>query len=338
MARRRKPAHLILIHGRGRFSFDRPPPELLAARWVGRLEEALHRAGEPGLSQQLSAVTFLDYMSLLAPYSRAYRRRLEADLEAVAARMADESREDDGEDDSSGSDGENEADVEEASPEPGSTGISAEEIQADRAEIEAEDEAPEPEPTRLCPDCTGRYADSALGEPRRRLRHLGRRITEPFGVERIAWVFPDAVAYLANERLRADIHDLLAYRLPRKGTPVIVVAHSLGSLVAADLWAELGDRYRTRLFLTAGSPLAVPLVRRRLYPRTAAWVRDLPDGLPWVNVLDPVDPVTLARELRPPHFDPSVVNLEVENGRRFHSEDRYLSHIAVAREVVAAAR
>ena len=33
-----------------------------------------------------------------------------------------------------------------------------------------------------------------------------------------------------------------------------------------------------------------------------------------------------------------IVNLEVENGRRFHSEDRYLSHIAVAREVLRAAR
>jgi hypothetical protein len=297
VARRRKPAHLVLIHGRGRFSFDRPPPELFSARWVGRLEQALQEAGEGGLAEQLSGVTFLDYMSLLAPYSRAYRRRLEADLEAVAARMADESRE--------------------------------------------ADEPPDPAgwtPTRYCPDCTGKYAESPFGAPRRRLRHLGRMVTEPFGVERVAWVFPDAVAYLANERLRADIHDMLAYRLPARRTPVIVVAHSLGSLVAADLWAELGDRYRTRLFLTAGSPLAVPLVRRRLHPRTAAWTSALPEGFPWVNVLDPVDPVTLARELRAPHFDPTIVNIEVENGRRFHSEDRYLSHIAVAREVVRAAR
>jgi hypothetical protein len=192
--------------------------------------------------------------------------------------------------------------------------------------------------TRYCPDCTGRYADSPLGAPRRRLRHLGRALAEPIGVERVAWVFPDAVAYLANERLRSDIHDLLAYRLPPKGTPVILVAHSLGTVVASDLWAEFGDRYRTRLFLTAGSPLGVPLVQRRLHPRTAAWTRELPADFPWVNVLDPVDPVTLARELRSPAFDPSIVNLEVENGRRFHSEDRYLSHIAVAREVLQAAR
>ena len=299
MARRRKPAHLVLLHGRGRFSFDRPPPELFAARWIGRLERALTEQGEGGLSEHLSGVTFLDYMSLLAPYSRAYRRRLQADLEAVAERMADESREN-------------------GEPNGGP---------AERA------------PTRYCPDCTGRYADSPLGKPRRRLRHLGRRVTEPFGVEQVAWVFPDAVAYLANERLRADIHDMLAYRLPKKrGTPVIVVAHSLGSVVAADLWAELGEAYRTRLFLTAGSPLAVPLVRRRLHPRTAEWTRTLPEKFRWVNVLDPVDPVTLARELRPPYFDAGISNLEVENGRRFHSEDRYLSHIAVAREVVRAAR
>jgi pimeloyl-ACP methyl ester carboxylesterase len=306
VARRRKPAHLVLIHGRGRFSFDRPPPELFAARWVGRLEEQLREYDDGGLSEHLSGVTFLDYMSLLAPYSRAYRRRLEADLEAVAARMADESRE------------ETETVVE----------VQAEEVDAPGPRSE----------TRYCPDCTGRYAESPFGAPRRRLRHLGRRITEPFGVERVAWVFPDAVAYLANERLRSDIHDMLAYRLPPKRTPVIVVAHSLGTVVAADLWAELGDRYRTRLFLTAGSPLAVPLVRRRLHPRTAEWTQNLPDDLPWVNVIDPVDPVTLARELRPPYFDSRIANLEVENGRRFHSEDRYLSHIAVAREVVAAAR
>jgi hypothetical protein len=301
---RRKPAHLVLIHGRGRFSFDRPPPELFAARWVGELERALQAEGEEGLSENLSGVTFLDYMSLLAPYSRAYRQRLEADLAPVASRMADESREDDS---SEGG--------------PGDPNDPLERL-----------------PTRYCPDCTGKYADTALGIPRRRIRHLGRRLTEPFGVERVAWVFPDVVAYLANERLRADIHDLLAFRLPKKRTPVIVVAHSLGTVVAADLWAELGDSYRTRLFLTAGSPLAVPLVRKRLHPRTAAWAKDLPETFPWVNVLDPVDPVTLARELRPPHFDPRIVNLEVENGRRFHSEDRYLSHLAVAREVLQATR
>jgi hypothetical protein len=302
--RRRKPAHLVLIHGRGRFSFDRPPPELFAARWVGQLERSLQSEGEDGLSENLSGVTFLDYMSLLAPYTRAYRQRLEADLAPVAARMADESKADDN---SAGELGDPEDPLERL-------------------------------PTRYCPDCTATYADTALGIPRRRLRHLGRRLSTPFGVERVAWVFPDVVAYLANERLRSDIHDLLAFRLPAKRTPVIVVAHSLGTVIASDLWAELGDAYRTRLFLTAGSPLAVPLVRRRLHPRTAAWTKDLPDNFPWINVLDPVDPVTLARELRPPHFDPSIVNLEVENGRRFHSENRYLSHIAVAREIVKAAR
>src|SRR4051812_964819 len=128
MARRRKPAHLLLIHGRGRFSFDRPPPELFAARWIGRLERALEEQGEDGLSENLSGITFLDYMSLLAPYSRAYRRRLEADLQAVAARMADESRE--------------------------------EEVPADAAT------PPEPLATRYCPDCTGKYTESPFSAPR----------------------------------------------------------------------------------------------------------------------------------------------------------------------------
>jgi hypothetical protein len=327
--RRRKPAHLILIHGRGRFSFDRPPPELFAARWTGRLEEKLAEYGEGGLAENLSGVTFLDYMSLLAPYSRAYRSRLEADLEAVAARMADESREEP----------ETRVELHEPAGDQAS-GAQASQDQAsgDQQPGDQQPDAPRRSETRYCPDCTGRYADNPLGAPRRRLRHIGRRLSEPFGVQRVAWVFPDAVAYLANERLRSDIHDLLSYRLPSKRTPVIVVAHSLGTVVAADLWAEFGAQYRTRLFLTAGSPLAVPLVRRRLHPRTAEWTQQLPTDFPWVNVLDPVDPVTLARELRPPYFDPGIVNLEVENGRRFHSEDRYLSHIAVAREVLRAAR
>lgn len=323
MPRRRKPAHLVLIHGRGRFSFDRPPPELFAARWVGRLEQKLAEYGEGGLAENLAGVTFLDYMSLLAPYSRAYRSRLEADLEAVAARMADESQ--------SQEEPETRVDLSKADDGQSDDGQSEDGQSGDES-------GPPRSETRYCPDCTGRYADNPLGAPRRQLRHIGRRLSEPFGVQRIAWVFPDAVAYLANERLRADIHDLLSYRLPPKRTPVIVVAHSLGTVVAADLWAEFGQQYRTRLFLTAGSPLAVPLVRRRLHPRTGEWTRNLPAGFPWVNVLDPVDPVTLARELRPPYFDPGIVNLEVENGRRFHSEERYLSHIAVAREVQKAAR
>ena len=81
----------------------------------------------------------------------------------------------------------------------------------------------------------------------------------------------------------------------------IVVAHSLGSVVAYDALCLL-PRHNVSLFLTLGSPLAIPrFVRGRLaafsvYGRHA-WPRALPR---WLNFFDYRDPVALCRLRR--HF------------------------------------
>ena len=206
-----------------------------------------------------------------APTGSGWRRT----SQAVAERMAEESRNDQEDDDECG--------------EPGPTGISPEEIQSDREQLEAEASEDdggagsrggeqEPQPTRYCPDCTGRYVDNPLRRtaarhsatsadvsPNRSGSSASRGSSRtPSPTSRTSGCVPTSTTCWRTGCRRSG----------RRSSSSRTAS---APVIAADLWAELGDQYRTRLFLTAGSPLAVPLVRRRLHPRTAEWTQNLPD-------------------------------------------------------------
>jgi hypothetical protein len=74
----------------------------------------------------------------------------------------------------------------------------------------------------------------------------------------------------------------------------VVVAHSLGSLVAYEaLW-----KYRTEipLLITLGSPLAMPMIFPRLTPGPIEKLGSRPPGVKrWVNIADPEDFVAIPR-------------------------------------------
>lgn len=78
-------------------------------------------------------------------------------------------------------------------------------------------------------------------------------------------------------------------------TPHVVVAHSLGSVIAYDVLQRVAEAPAVDALLTLGSPLGIDEVQDRLRPE---WTR--PDGFPsrtvrtrWVNVFDPLDLVCL---------------------------------------------
>lgn len=109
---------------------------------------------------------------------------------------------------------------------------------------------------------------------------------QPAMVEKtVRLFFPEVTRYFATgraavrERVRAD---MLRHR------PDVVVAHSLGSVVAYEVLHELAGQLDVRLFLTLGSPLALPnAIFHRLDPGPEQDRGTRPPGVRrWANIAD----------------------------------------------------
>ncbi|WP_051814412.1 hypothetical protein RFN58_32950 [Streptomyces iakyrus] len=123
-------------------------------------------------------------------------------------------------------------------------------------------------------------------------RRSGQR---PAVVERtVRMFFPEVGRYFAGRRaaVRERVRDaLLRHR------PDIVVAHSLGSVVAYEALHGLADELDVRLLLTLGSPLALP---HAVFHRLDPGPRDGKGTRPavvrrWVNVADAGDFVAIPK-------------------------------------------
>lgn len=136
--------------------------------------------------------------------------------------------------------------------------------------------------------------------------------------------------YLGNADVRAQVLHLILQKLPAAGQ-IVIVGHSLGSVIAADLLQRLPTGLEVVGMLTIGSPLAsgrfdVDKLRESMQepPTNLAW---------WVNFWNVLDPVAAHRGLS------SVYNwmLDFRIGTGFnhhvHDAESYLSHDAVAEAV-----
>ncbi|WP_315709875.1 alpha/beta fold hydrolase [Brenneria uluponensis] len=129
----------------------------------------------------------------------------------------------------------------------------------------------------------------------------------------------DVWCYLTNVGARRTVNSIVDDAIP-KTEPCIIVAHSLGTIVAYNVLMDRHDRSNIRKLITVGSPLGIEAVLQRLPSDSPP--RKAPAGVPyWFNARDERDVVALyeipaARY----HGSPIVTNY---NGVRNTSNNRH---------------
>lgn len=190
----------------------------------------------------------------------------------------------------------------------------------------------------------------ALG-PRKKVLPLPRFIREPVSRAFIKQFIADTAAYFFNDKKRVAIRKRLRDLLPNAKTPVTIVAHSQGSIVAVEVLAKTPGVNVVKL-VTIGSPLGLQEVQDYLdlEPRRKPFVR--PACIErWDNFADPLDPVALDKGLGGEFIvrsdlagglrlgravvDELIVNSRTLRWRGFnpHSAAGYLAHPKVRRSV-----
>ncbi|WP_157531925.1 MULTISPECIES: hypothetical protein [unclassified Kitasatospora] len=136
--------------------------------------------------------------------------------------------------------------------------------------------------------------------------------------------FKDVYAYFFGG-FGEPIREVTRKALAGADGPVVVVGHSLGSVIAYDVLRE-SDR-NVPLFVTIGSPLGVTEIQDRL-----AHPLEVPAGVAaWRNACDARDLVALDSTVRP-EFRPSDLTedvLVVNDSANHHGAQEYLSSRAV---------
>ncbi|MBD1995227.1 hypothetical protein H6G00_01105 [Leptolyngbya sp. FACHB-541] len=155
--------------------------------------------------------------------------------------------------------------------------------------------------------------------------------------KRVAAAFiSQAAAYLHKPGLKEKVDDLVMTQvidgLP-KDEKVVIISHSLGTIVAYDLMRRLRHQVKVGLLLTAGSPLGIEIVKRRLGTPLIC----LPNVDKWVNISDDEDFVAFQTKLTSTTFGcDKIVNIDqLDNGDEdAHDILKYLAHDIVAKEIV----
>ena len=140
--------------------------------------------------------------------------------------------------------------------------------------------------------------------------------------------FKQAHNYLKDPEIRAQVLHRILTKLPESGR-LVIVGHSLGSVIAADLGRRLPPGLEVAGMVTIGSPLAngsfdVDKLRETLKepPTNLAW---------WVNFWNAPDPVAAHRGVS--SVFPWMVDFRIDTkkvGTKAHAATEYLSNEAVA--------
>jgi hypothetical protein len=150
------------------------------------------------------------------------------------------------------------------------------------------------------------------------LQHLGEG-----GVRRLA---RHMHAYLAH----TEVRDAIQQRVDDQAgddTVDLLIGHSMGSVVGYE-WLHRKDPGRVGTFLSLGSPLGCPPVRRRLVPTPDAG-GDLPPACRrWTNAAGRHDPIAWPKLLAAV-FGASVTDVSVPTRINAHGVRTYLSSRAV---------
>jgi hypothetical protein len=142
-------------------------------------------------------------------------------------------------------------------------------------------------------------------------------------------------AYLTRQHIQTAVDDIVSPSL-LKG-PTVVIAHSLGSIIAFRLLREAKEQAIVPLLVTLGSPLGITAVKQRLQPHPLT----VPSGVArWLNGSDERDYVALYSRLDRDSFAENIENIsDLHNSRSdAHSIIDYLGDRTVAQRVHLALR
>lgn len=146
----------------------------------------------------------------------------------------------------------------------------------------------------------------------------------------VRYTFEDVHAYLFGKAGEA-IRDVLREELEGVGAagPVVVIGHSLGSVIAYEVLRE--DGTEVRLLITIGSPLAVTEIQDHLAKPLA-----VPAGVgAWRNVSDARDVVALDHTIRPEYAPAERTTdfLVTNDSANHHAGRQYLASPPVRQAV-----
>lgn len=165
-----------------------------------------------------------------------------------------------------------------------------------------------------------------------------RTLRRAAGNDRLVGAFarrrvPDAARYAESEARREAVRRAVAIALDGVSGEIVLVGHSLGSVIALDLLSRLPENVQVSRFVTIGSPLGLPIFKDLVATWAPAFPYDATET--WINFYDPDDPVTggsgVANAITKAG-GPDVVDHVVENGSVVsnHGSTRYLDHLVVA--------
>lgn len=143
---------------------------------------------------------------------------------------------------------------------------------------------------------------------------------------------PQVDGYLNRPNVQRAVDEVVEPALAKPGATV-VIAHSLGTIVAYRLLKKLSGRLEVPLFFTLGSPLGIDLVVRRVAP-----INTPKTIAKWVNAADERDYVALVSKLEKPNYPVPIVNIsDIRNGGEDpHSIGEYLKQKSVGAAIGAA--
>lgn len=136
----------------------------------------------------------------------------------------------------------------------------------------------------------------------------------------------DAERYRRSPARRNAILQRVLDGLPASGD-LVVIAHSLGSVVARDLIYHLPPALRLRLFMTVGTPLVLKPMREHLKEANRRFPYETIG--PWINLVGAGDTVTGHRGLS--QVEGQALDLFIDTGAfpAAHYSTSYLDHAAV---------
>jgi len=178
-----------------------------------------------------------------------------------------------------------------------------------------------PEPVRVT---EGAFLADLVGTMREPLGWIAAHT----GVDRlvVAAAFRDVAAYLDTDVTRDAVLAQVLETMPTSG-PVVLVAHSLGTVVAMDLLPRLGAEVTVTGLVTVGSPLGMDTV----YSRLRVGGPHLPPiAGPWFNAWCPTDAVAIGCPLSGGWSGIGAERAVVNAHDRSHDIGEYLGHPEVA--------